>query len=61
MAISAARREGLEALLPKADRTLFAEGASLELGALVAPLRLPMRDEAEALDVTAPTPAVAGG
>jgi GTP-binding protein HflX len=48
VAISAATGEGLEALLHKADRTLFAEGGSVELGALVAPLRRPEREEAPA-------------
>jgi GTP-binding protein HflX len=34
VAISAHHRQGLEALLAKADRTLFAEGSSQRLGAL---------------------------
>jgi GTP-binding protein HflX len=34
VAISAERRQGLETLLAKADRTLFAEGSSQRLGAL---------------------------
>ena len=46
VAISAAAGQGLEALLQKADRTLFAEGASVELGAVVAPLR-PTRPDVE--------------
>ena len=41
VAISAATGQGLEALLQKADRTLFAEGGSGGLGALVSPLRRP--------------------
>ncbi|HVP61836.1 MAG TPA: GTPase HflX [Myxococcaceae bacterium] len=52
VAISAATGQGLEALLHKADRTLFAEGASGTLGALVTPLARTAVDEAD--DV--PTP-----
>ncbi len=61
VAISAATGQGLEALLHKADRTLFAEGASGTLGALVTPLPRPAL--AEAADVPTPLPeaAVAGG
>ncbi len=61
VAISAATGQGLEALLHKADRTLFAEGASGTLGALVTPL--PRRALTEAADLPAPLPgaAVAGG
>jgi len=47
VAVSAATGTGLEALLHKADRTLFAEGARGELGALVAPPERPARDAAE--------------
>jgi GTP-binding protein HflX len=62
VAISAVTGEGLEALLHTADRTLFAEGNSVELGALVAPLRLPVGADAEAADAEpAPGAAVAGG
>ncbi len=48
VAISAIGGQGLEVLLHKADRTLFAEGASDELGALVAPLRRPEAAESPA-------------
>jgi GTP-binding protein HflX len=62
VAISAATGQGLEALLHKADRTLFAEGRSAELGALVATLRRPTP---EATDGETPAvltgAAVAGG
>jgi GTP-binding protein HflX len=62
VAISAATGEGLQTLLHTADRTLFAEGGSVELGALVAPLRLPVRDEAQRMDPAEPPgAAVAGG
>jgi GTPase len=59
VAISAATGEGLEALLHKADRTLFAEGGSVELGALVAPLRRP--EPEQALDAPQPGAAAAVG
>jgi GTP-binding protein HflX len=55
VAISAVTGGGLEALLHKADRTLFAEGGSVELGAVVAPLLRPSPDEAH----EPPLPAVA--
>jgi GTP-binding protein HflX len=62
VAISAVTGDGLQTLLHTADRTLFAEGGSVELGALVAPLRLPVRDEAETTDAAVPPgAAVAGG
>jgi GTP-binding protein HflX len=60
VAISAVAGQGLETLLRKADRTLFAEGASVELGALVAPLRRPERDTAAA-DVNLRLPGAAAG
>jgi hypothetical protein len=58
VAISAATGAGLQSLLHKADRTLFAEGASVELGALVAPLRRPVPDEAGE-DAVEPSPGAA--
>jgi GTP-binding protein HflX len=58
VAISAVKGQGLETLLQKADRTLFAEGASVELGALVAPLRRPERDAGTA-EVAVPSPGAA--
>src|SRR5262249_25717739 len=58
VAISAANGAGLESLLQKADRTLFAEGASVELGALVAPLRRPVPDEPGA-EADEPSPGAA--
>jgi len=62
VAISATTGAGLQALLHKADRTLFAEGASVELGAIVEPLRLPVAEDAEATDPEpAPGVVVAGG
>ena len=62
VAISAATGDGLQTLLHTADRTLFAEGGSVELGALVAPLRLPVLQEAETPEpVVPPGAAVAGG
>ena len=61
VAISAATGQGLEALLHKADRTLFAEGRSLELGALVAPLRPVVQNAAEAEAPVALTGAAAVG
>jgi GTPase len=61
VAISAATGQGLEALLHKADRTLFAEGRSGELGALVAPLRPAVPKTAEAEAPLAPTGAAAVG
>ena len=62
VAISAVAGQGLETLLRKADRTLFAEGASVELGALVAPLRRPDRDTAAAeVNLRLPGAAAGGG
>ncbi|RPH72854.1 MAG: GTPase HflX [Myxococcaceae bacterium] len=62
VAISAVSGQGLETLLQKADRTLFAEGASVELGALVAPLRRPERDAGtEEVAVPSPGAAAVGG
>jgi GTPase len=61
VAISAATGQGLEALLHKADRTLFAEGQSLELGALVAPLRPAVQHASEAEAPQALTGAAAVG
>src|SRR5262249_36846582 len=58
VAVSAATGVGMEALLAKADRTLFAEGGSSELGALVAPLRRPDR-EAGSADLPAALPGAA--
>jgi GTP-binding protein HflX len=61
VAISAATGDGLQALLHKADRTLFAEGTSVELGALVTPLRLRAPDDAEPANVAlSPDLAAAG-
>jgi GTP-binding protein HflX len=42
VAISAARREGLSTLLAKADTTLFAEGASQNLGVVADDASLPL-------------------
>ncbi len=61
VAISAATGQGLEALLHKADRTLFAEGASGTLGALVTPLPRPTRDEGADVPPPLPGAAAVGG
>ena len=61
VAISAVRGQGLEALLHKADRTLFAEGRSAELGALVAPLHRPERVETDVEANVAPSGVAAVG
>ncbi|HET6982230.1 MAG TPA: GTPase HflX, partial [Myxococcaceae bacterium] len=58
VAISASTGAGLQSLLHKADRTLFAEGASVELGALVSPLRRPVAEETPD-DAVEPTPGAA--
>ena len=52
---------GLEALLHKADRTLFAEGDSGTLGALVTPLPRPAMEEAASVPAPLPGVAAVGG
>ena len=61
VAISAASGHGLEALLHKADRTLFAEGASGTLGALVTPLPRPTMDEGTEAPLRLPAATAVGG